>query len=59
MPIQNPLALSDTAPVTQAEGDTADAGSALEASRQDHRHGMPSTYSPDEAKTTLIGLVMG
>jgi len=46
MPVSNPLALSDTVPVTQAEGDTPDAGIAGEASRQDHRHGMPATYTP-------------
>jgi len=59
MPLINPVILSDIAPVTQAEGDTASAGTAGEASRQDHRHGMPSSYTPTEDKAALIGLVMG
>jgi len=36
--------LSDVSPVTQAEGDVPSPGTATEASRQDHRHGMPATY---------------
>jgi len=52
MPISNPLTLSDTVPVTQAEGDIADAGNAIEASRQDHRHGMPSEYTPSDHDKT-------
>jgi len=38
--------LSDSPPVTQAEGDTASPGTGAEASRYDHRHGMPSVYTP-------------
>jgi len=40
------VALSDIAPVTQAEGDAPSPGTGGEASRYDHRHGMPSTYTP-------------
>jgi len=38
--------LSDVSPVTQAVGDTASAGTGGEASRQDHRHGMPAAGIP-------------
>jgi len=38
--------LSDLAPVTQAEGDAPSPGIGAEASRYDHRHGMPATYTP-------------
>jgi len=51
--------LSDVSPVTQAEGDVATAGTGGEASRYDHRHGMPSAYTPTEEIAALIGLVMG
>jgi len=56
MPFKPVVALSDIAPVTLAEGDVADAGTAGEASRQDHRHGMPSAYTPSaHAVSHVIG----
>jgi hypothetical protein len=36
------LAFDATVPVTQASGDTADAGTAAVAARRDHKHGMPT-----------------
>lgn len=42
-------AFDATAPVTQAFGDTAAAGSAAKAARRDHKHGMPAspTFTQD------------
>ena len=38
--------LSDTVPGTIGENDTASAGVATQASRQDHTHGSPATWAP-------------
>lgn len=39
--------LSDTTPVAITEGATGSAGTATEASRQDHTHASPATWAPD------------
>jgi len=54
MPFKPVVALSDIAPVTQVEGDVASPGTGAQASRYDHRHGMPSTYTPSLAHTFLV-----
>jgi len=52
MPFIIKIPLSDVAPVTQAEGDVASPGTGTQASRYDHRHGMPSTYTPSTHEST-------
>jgi len=46
MPFIIKIPLSDVAPVTQAEGDAPSPGTGAQASRYDHRHGMPADYTP-------------
>lgn len=53
-----PTKLSDTAPVTQAYADAAAAGSATEASRRDHRHGMPAQSGMWEFVETLTAAAL-
>ena len=47
------LAFDATAPVDQASGDTAAAGTATVAARRDHKHGMPTIGAPGTIGITL------
>src|SRR5271157_3140618 len=51
------LAFDATAPVTQAFGDSAAAGSAGVAARRDHKHGMPASPTISDATISITDIV--